>query len=59
LIPYLKKKKIHKNKRAGGVVQGVGLEFKPQCCKKNKNNNNNLISTYRPFMGISGDILQG
>jgi hypothetical protein len=41
------------------VVQGVGLEFKPQCCKKNKNNNNNLISTYRPFMGISGDILQG
>jgi hypothetical protein len=23
-------------KRAGGVVQGVGLEFKPQYCKKEK-----------------------
>jgi hypothetical protein len=23
-------------KRAGGVAQGVGPEFKPQCCKKKK-----------------------
>jgi hypothetical protein len=29
--PYLKKT-LH-NKRAGGVAQGVGLEFKPQFCK--------------------------
>jgi hypothetical protein len=26
------------NKRAGGVVQGVGPEFKPQYCKKKKYN---------------------
>jgi hypothetical protein len=29
---YLKKT-LHK-KRGGGVAQGVGLEFKPQYCKK-------------------------
>jgi hypothetical protein len=27
-------KKTHHKKRAGGVGQGEGLEFKPQCCKK-------------------------
>jgi hypothetical protein len=32
--PYLKKK--HTQERAGGVVQGVGLEFKPQYQKKKK-----------------------
>jgi hypothetical protein len=30
--PYLKKKKSQK--RASGVTQGIGLEFKPQCHKK-------------------------
>jgi hypothetical protein len=29
---HLKKKKV--TKRAGGVAQGVGPEFKPQCHKK-------------------------
>jgi hypothetical protein len=30
--PYLKK--IHHKKRAGGVAQDAGPEFKPQYCKK-------------------------
>jgi hypothetical protein len=30
--PYLEK--IHHKKRADGVAQGVGPEFKPQHCKK-------------------------
>jgi hypothetical protein len=30
---YLKKKKKTITKRAGGVAQGVGPEFKPQYCK--------------------------
>jgi hypothetical protein len=34
LRPYLKKI-LHK-KRAGGVAQGEGPEFKPQYCKKKK-----------------------
>jgi hypothetical protein len=34
--PYLKKK--HHKKRAGGVAQGVGPEFKPQYCIKKKKN---------------------
>jgi hypothetical protein len=36
--PYFggKKKTLHK-KKAGGVAQGVGPEFKPQYQKKNKN----------------------
>jgi hypothetical protein len=29
--------KIPNAKRAGGVAQGVGPEFKPQYCKNNKN----------------------
>jgi hypothetical protein len=33
--PYLEKT-LHKN-RAGGVAQGEGPEFKPQCYKKKKN----------------------
>jgi hypothetical protein len=33
--PYLEKTH-HKNKRASGVAQGVGPEFKPQYCKKKK-----------------------
>jgi hypothetical protein len=33
--PYLEKKALHK-KRAGGVAQGVGPEFKPQYCKRKK-----------------------
>jgi hypothetical protein len=28
--------KIHHKKRAGGVAQGEGPEFKPQYCKKEK-----------------------
>jgi hypothetical protein len=33
----LPKKKLNKYiKRAGGVTQGVGPEFKPQYCKKKK-----------------------
>jgi hypothetical protein len=31
-----KKKKNHKKKRADGVAQGVGPEFKSQYCKKKK-----------------------
>jgi hypothetical protein len=31
-----KKKKNPLQKRAGGVAQGVGPEFKPQNCKKNQ-----------------------
>jgi hypothetical protein len=34
--PILKKKKSHK-KRAGGVVQGLGPEFKPQYDQEKKN----------------------
>jgi hypothetical protein len=37
LRPYLKKKKkINNNKRAGGVAQGVGPDFKPSTTKKQK-----------------------
>jgi hypothetical protein len=32
--PYLKK--THHKKRAGGVAQGVGPEFKPQCHKRKR-----------------------
>jgi hypothetical protein len=32
--PYLEN--THQKKRAGGVTQGVGPEFKPQYHKKNK-----------------------
>jgi hypothetical protein len=34
--PYLKKKKTPSQKRAGGVAQGVGPEFKSQYRKKKK-----------------------
>jgi hypothetical protein len=34
MTPYLKKP--FTKKRAGGVAQGVGPEFKPQYCKKKK-----------------------
>jgi hypothetical protein len=34
--PISKKKKNHK-KRAHGVAQGVGSEFKPECHQKKKN----------------------
>jgi hypothetical protein len=30
----LSQKKKHYKKRAGGVAQGIGPEFKPQYCKK-------------------------
>jgi hypothetical protein len=33
--PISKKKKIHHKKRAGGMAQGVGPEFKPQHSKNN------------------------
>jgi hypothetical protein len=36
--PYLEKKKI--TKRAGGVAQGVGPEFKPSTTKQNKTKQN-------------------
>jgi hypothetical protein len=29
-------KRIHHKNRAGGVAQGVGTDFKPQYCKKQK-----------------------
>jgi hypothetical protein len=29
-------KKYHHKKRAGGVAQGIGPEFKPQYCQKKK-----------------------
>jgi hypothetical protein len=32
--PYFEK--THHRKRAGGVAQGEGFEFKPQYCKTNK-----------------------
>jgi hypothetical protein len=32
--PYLRK--THHKKRAGGVAQGVGSEFKPQYCKRKR-----------------------
>jgi hypothetical protein len=35
LRPYLEK--THDNKRAGGVTQGVGPEFKPQYRREKKN----------------------
>jgi hypothetical protein len=38
--PYLKKTH-HKQKRAGGVAQGIGLDFKPQYRKKKKKKNTN------------------
>jgi hypothetical protein len=34
MIPYLEN--THHTNRAGGVVQGVGPEFKPQPAKKKK-----------------------
>jgi hypothetical protein len=34
--PILKTKTKTFMKRAGGVAQGIGLEFKPQYCKKKK-----------------------
>jgi hypothetical protein len=37
--PYFKK--THYKKRAGGVAQGVGPEFKPQYHKINKQNKTN------------------
>jgi hypothetical protein len=33
--PYVEK---NPQKRAGGVAQGIGPEFKPQYCKINNNN---------------------
>jgi hypothetical protein len=33
---YFEKKTHHKKKRAGGVAQGVGPEFKPPYRKKRK-----------------------
>jgi hypothetical protein len=34
MTPYFKKKKKKSQKRAGGVAQGEGREFKTQYCKK-------------------------
>jgi hypothetical protein len=34
IVPKTLYQKTHHNKRAGGVVQGEGPEFKPQQCKK-------------------------
>jgi hypothetical protein len=36
LRPYLKKKKKSSQKRAGGVTQVIGPEFKPSTSKTNK-----------------------
>jgi hypothetical protein len=36
---HISKKNLHKKKKkAGGVAQGEGPEFKPQHCKKTKQN---------------------
>jgi hypothetical protein len=42
--PYLEKS--HHNKRAGGVAQVVGPEFKPQYLKNNKKTTNLKIFFY-------------
>jgi hypothetical protein len=39
------KKKNHK-KRAGGVAQGIGPEFKPQYCQKKKNSQHHIIKNH-------------
>jgi hypothetical protein len=43
LWPYLEK--THHNERDGGVVQGIGPEFKPQYCKKKKKRQYEVINT--------------
>jgi hypothetical protein len=45
--PTLKKKR---KKRAGGVAQGVGLEFKPQYWKKKKKEK---TTAEKPFIGFT------
>jgi hypothetical protein len=42
---YLEKNPLEK-KRAGGVAQGVGPEFKPQYCKKKSKQTKIQIRTY-------------
>jgi hypothetical protein len=44
--PYLEN--THHKKKAGGVAQGIGPEFKPQCCKKK----NKLRKSLRPSEAI-------
>jgi hypothetical protein len=41
--------KNHSQKRAGGVAQGVGPEFKPQYCKKQKQKSN--LSEFKMIAG--------
>jgi hypothetical protein len=40
----LSQKKTHHNKRAGGVAQGIGPEFKPQYCKKKERKKENTLN---------------
>jgi hypothetical protein len=44
-------------KRAGGVSQGVGPEFKPQYCQKKKNNNNNKKKKKKKKKTRAGDVV--
>jgi hypothetical protein len=39
--------------RAGGVVQGIGPEFKPQYCKKKEKRKNNFSSSLSQPLVIS------
>jgi hypothetical protein len=39
VVPHDAISKIPSPKKAGGVAQGEGHEFKPQYCKKKKSNN--------------------
>jgi hypothetical protein len=51
-------KKTHHKKRAGGVAQGVGPEFKLQNCQKKKKRENSLSEvahTYNPRYLGGGD----
>jgi hypothetical protein len=43
--PYLTK--TYHKKRAGGVAQGVGPEFKPQYLKKKKKKKKNVMEVIR------------
>jgi hypothetical protein len=48
LRPYLEKNPSQK--KAGGVAQGVGLEFKPQYCKKKKKKLNWILPNNKELM---------
>jgi hypothetical protein len=49
--PYIEK--VHHNKRAGAVAQGVGPEFKPQYYKKKSGQVDVVVHTYNPSTYIT------